>query len=125
MTWAIYTTPEDKDEIMSAFTEAGLTGGEWNRIKDYALAFVQGWDANIPVPPEHPCYATDAATMRVIVMNVGTKADWLAEVQRLLNRANKDRRILQPYFDLINATQWYAVDPYPPAPGFFDGMTCT
>jgi hypothetical protein len=151
MTWAIYTTPQDAAEIVSAFTQAGLNGGEWNRIKDYAAAWLEGWNAALIIPPEHPCWETDGGTeprylpapfpplpgqpaspadltdqrMRVVVISHGTKAGWLAEVQRLLNRPNKDREILRPYFEFISTSPWYAVDPYPPAEGFFTGMTCT
>lgn len=125
MTWAIYTTPEDFMEVISAFAEAGLTGQERNRVRDYGEAALAGWNANVPVPPEHPCHATDAATMRTVVINHGTKADWLALVQQLLNHQNKDREILRPYFNFISQSPWYAVENYPPPAGFFDGMTCT
>jgi len=128
MTWAIFTTPEDAAEIESAFTQAGLTQGEWNRIRDYVAAWQTGKAANTPLPAEHPCFATDGATMRTIVISHGTKADWLSEVQRLLNRPQKDRNVLRPYFELISETTWYAVDPWPPAvplSQFFSGMTCT
>jgi hypothetical protein len=125
MTWAIYTTPEDKDVIVSGFTQAGLSQGEWNRIRDYATAFSAGWGANIPVPPEHPCHIHDAATMRVVVITHGTKAGWLAEMKRLLDRPQKDREQLRFFYTFISLVPWYAVDPYPPPPGFFAGMTCT
>jgi hypothetical protein len=151
MTWAIYTAPQDAAVIESGFQQAGLTGGEWNRIRDYAEAWVAG-RANAPViPPEHPCWETDGGTeprldgeaplpplpgqpappdtrtdqrMRVIVMSHGTKAGWLAEMQRLLNRGQKDREMLRFFHDFISTVPWYAVDPYPPPVGFFDGMEC-
>lgn len=125
MAWAIFTTPEDHAEMISAFTQAGLTGGEWNRIKDYAEAYFAGWEANVPVPEEHPCHETDAATMRTVVIDHGTKAEFLSELQRLINRPQRDRIILAPYHRLMTLTDWYAVDPWPAASGFFDGMTCT
>lgn len=124
MAWAIFTTPEDKDEMVSAFTQAGLTGGEWNRIKDYAQSFFDGWNAGIPVPPEHPCWVHDAATMRTVVMTHGTKAGWLTELTRLVNRPQRDRLVLAPYLYLMTVTGWYAVDPWPAPAGFFDGMIC-
>lgn len=125
MAWAIFTTPEDAMEVVSAFSEAGLTGNERNRVRDYGQAFLAGWNANVPVPAEHPCHATDADTMRLVVMNHGTKADWLALVQQLLNRQNRDREILRPYFTFISQSPWYAVDPWPAPAGYFAGMTCT
>lgn len=147
MTWAIYTTPEDWANITAGFSQAGLTGGEWNRIKDYAAAGIAGWNANIPVPPEHPCYATDGPNgtwtnpetgqyepiggryMRVVVMNHGTKAGWLAEMQRLLNRSQRDRQLhLGFFFEYISTVPWYAVEwpnGQPPPPSFWQGMTCT
>jgi hypothetical protein len=132
MAWAIYIPNSDKDEMVSAFTQAGLTGGEWNRIKDYAASFFAGWDAGVCIPPEHPCFATDGeddgsgrGCMRLVVMEHGTKADFLAEMLRLLNRPQRDRNILRAYYDLLHEQPWFAVDPYPPAAGFFDGMTCT
>lgn len=125
MTWAIFTTPEDHAEMISAFTQAGLTGGEWNRIKDYAEAYFAGWEANVLAPAEHPCTPHDPTTLRMVVMNHGTKAAFLSELTRLINRPQRDRIVLTGYRDLMTVTPWYAVDPYPPAPGFFDGMTCT
>lgn len=128
MAWAIFITPEDHAEMVSAFGQAGLTGGEWNRIKDYANAYLAGWSANIPVPPEHPCFSTDGATMRTVVINVGTKAQFLQELTRLISRPQRDRIILTAYRDLMTATPWYAVDPWLPAvplSEFFAGVTCT
>lgn len=128
MVWAVYTTPEDAAEIESAFTQAGLTQGEWNRIKDYVSAWVAGKAENTPLPPEHPCFATDGATARTIIITHGTKQGWLAEVQRLLNRPQRDREILRPYFTFISQSPWYAVewpDNQPPPPEFWAGMTCT
>lgn len=143
MTWAIYATPEDWAVITSGFAQAGLTGGEWNRIKDYAAAGVAGWNANIPIPPEHPCYPFDGPNgtwtnpetglvepiggryARVIVMTHGTKAGWLAEMERLLNRPARDREMIRFFYTYISTVPFYAVDPYPPPPGFFDGMSCT
>ena len=127
MAWAIFTTPEDKAEMESAFLQAGLTGGEWNRIRDYVEAFFAGWNANAPLPPEHPCFASDGETMRTVVIAHGTKAGWLAEMTRLINRPQRDRIVLTPYRDLMAATPWYAVDPWPPAvplSQFFAGMQC-
>lgn len=125
MAWAIFTTPEDAAEIESAFTQAGLTQGEWNRIRDYVSAWQTGKAANTPLPVEHPCFATDGETMRTIVISHGTKAGWLNEVQRLLNRPNRDREILRFYFTFISTSPWYAVENWPVPAGFFDGMTCT
>jgi hypothetical protein len=124
MAWAIFTTPEDKAEMESAFIQAGLTGGEWNRIRPYAEAFVLGWNANVPVPPEHPCWIHDAATMRTVVMNHGTKDGWLTELTRLINRPQRDRIILTSYRDLMTLTGWYAVPEWPAPAGYFDGMIC-
>lgn len=127
MTWAIFTTPEDKAEMESAFMQAGLSQGEWNRIRDYVAAFFAGWEANVPLPPEHPCAATDnpASPMRTVVITHRTKAEWLAEMNRLIARPQRDRLILTSYRDLMTETPWYAVDPWPAPAGFFDGMTCT
>lgn len=126
MTWAIFTTPEDMAEMASAFVQAGLSQGEWNRIRDYAQSFMTGWNANIPLPPEHPCVASDNpdSPMRMVVMTHGTKAGWLAELTRLINRPQRDRIILTPYRDLMTVTSWYAVDPWPAPAGFFDGVEC-
>lgn len=124
MAWAIFTTPEDHAEMVSAFTQAGLTGGEWNRIKNYAEAYLAGWEANVPLPAEHPCFATDGATMRTVVINHRTKAEWLTEMTRLINRPQRDRIILTPYRDLMANTPWYAVPEWPAPAGFFAGMEC-
>lgn len=126
MTWAIYTTPEDKDAIISGFSEAGLTNQEVNRVRPYAQAFVAGWDANIPVPPEHPCWITDAATMRVIVMTVGTKAAWLDLMVDLLKKGNREQ--IRFFESFIRNSPWYAVEwvnDQPPPASFWQGMTCT
>jgi hypothetical protein len=146
MTWAIYATPEDWTEITSGFAQAGLTGGEWNRIKDYVAAGVAGWNADIPVPPEHPCYADDGPNggwtnpetgqrepiggryMRVIVMTHGTKAGWLAEMDRLLSRPQRDRERIRFFRTYIATVPWYAVEwptGQPPPASFWQGMTCT
>ena len=145
MAWAIFPTPEDWERITSGFAQTGLTGGEWNRIRDYAEAGVAGWNANVPVPPEHPCYVSDGPNgtwlnsetgqmepiggryMRLVVMNHGTKAGWLAEMDRLLARSQRDREVLRFFRDYIAFVPWYAVDPWPPAvplSQFFAGMTC-
>lgn len=151
MTWAIFPTPEDAMEIVAGFSEAGLTGGERNRIRPYAQAFLAGWNANTPVPEEHPCYLTDGPwlydgvrqqpvldsegnpvpnpnPMRLVVVSHGTKAGWLAEIDRLLSRTQRDREILRVYRTFIGSSPWYAVDPWEPAvplAQFFAGTTCT
>lgn len=123
MAWAICLTPEDFDEIAAGLAEAGLTGTERNRLRRYTENGLLGWDTAALIPPEHPCYATDAATMRVIVISQGDRTEFLAMAESLVAKY-PTRPYLRGYLDLLSR-MWVCVDPWPPPVGYFDGMTCT
>jgi len=131
VTWAIYSTPED----LTAYVENVLkttpfTTPERNAINRYLTAGLNNWPTAPCIPPEHPCFATDGVAstpggscMRVIVINNGTKAQFVQLLQNAIDKYPESEG-LRAFRDLIDIP-WYSVDPYPPPAGFFAGMTCT
>jgi hypothetical protein len=121
--WAICFTPEDFDELKADFRESGLTGGERNTLRRYVTGGFDGWDTAAMIPVEHPCWESDGATMRCVVLNQGSRAEFLGMVATLAQKY-PDRAQLRQYHELLSKP-WVAVDPWPPPEGYFGGMTCT
>ena len=130
MTWAIYSTPEDLSLMESALNTSGMAANDRNALNRYLQAGFNNWRTAPCIPPEHPCWATDGqestpggTCMRVVVINNGTLADFRALIRSLLAKypSAADMR----FFEQFMGNGWYAVDPYPPPPGYFSGMTCT
>jgi hypothetical protein len=61
--------------------------------------------------------------MRVITCTHGTLADF-RDLIRILRSKYPQARVFD-FFEPFMGNGWYAVDPYPPPDGYFNGMTCT
>lgn len=133
MTWALYSTPEDMEQIEAGLSEVGLSSQDRNRVRPYVNNGLGQWRTAPCIPPEHPCFASDGVAsvpggtcMRVIVCTFGTLADFRALCRDLITKYPQASvfRFFEPFMGSTGGGQWYAVDPYPPPPGYFDGMTC-
>lgn len=131
MTWAIYSTPEDLSLMESSLNLAAMTPSDRNSLNRYLQAGFNNWRTAPCIPPEHPCFASDgqASTpggtcMRVIVISNGTLEGFRTLV-RALRAKYPSVADLDFFVEEFLGNGWYAVDPYPPAPGYFTGMTCT
>lgn len=123
MAWAIYSTPEDLQEILSGLNTAGMTGAERTAVRRFINGALENWENQPMIPTAHPCYESDGQTMRTIVVQNGSLAEFRARLADLIQKY-PERAILRTYYDL-SGNGWYAVDPYPAPEGYFALMTCT
>jgi hypothetical protein len=133
MTWALFSTYEDMEVIESGLVETGLTQQEKNRLRPYINGGLGNWRNAPCIPPEHPCYATDGVEsvpggtcMRTIVCTHGTLEDFRDLLRKLQAKYPHAQvfSFFEPFMGNTGGGQWYAVDPYPVPPGYFNGMTC-
>ena len=122
MAWAIYSTPEDLQELVAGLNTSGLTAPERNAVRRFLNGALENWENQPMIPTSHPCYATDGQTMRVVVIQNGSLAEFRARLAELIQRY-PDRAILRAYYEL-SGNGWYAVDPHPPPEGYFTLMEC-
>ena len=131
MTWAIYSTPEDLTAYVDqALAQTPFTNQERNAINRFLDNGISAWATAPCIPSDHPCFATDGvestpggSCMRVLVVTNGTKAQFLGLLDNAIAKYPESAPLKS--FRRLLTIPWYSVDPYPPAPGFFTGMTCT
>lgn len=150
MTWALYATPSDMEQIEAGLSEIGMSNQDRNRVRPYVNGGLGNWRNAPCIPPEHPCFASDGVSsgsqqvwvddgngeghwetivwgcMREIVCTHGTLADFRALCRTLITKYPQAAvfRFFEPFMGDTGGGAWYAVDPYPPPAGYFDGMTC-